>query len=89
VSRPEILVVDDERPLRELLASLFEEAGFRVRAAIHGRDAIAQIELASPDLIIMDLMMPVAVSAVEAWSGDPRNPDHRHERGAAPALRFT
>lgn len=55
----EILIVDDERPLRELLASLFEEAGYRVRTAIHGRDALAQIEEARPDLIVMDLMMPV------------------------------
>jgi two-component system phosphate regulon response regulator PhoB len=59
VSPAEILVVDDERPLRELLAALFEEAGYRVRAAIHGRDALAQIEEARPDLIITDLMMPV------------------------------
>jgi len=55
----EILIVDDERPLRELLTSLFEEAGYRVRTAIHGRDALAQIEEAHPDLIVMDLMMPV------------------------------
>ncbi len=59
MSSAEILIVDDERPLRELLASLFEEAGYRVRAAIHGRDALVQIEEARPDLIVMDLMMPV------------------------------
>jgi CheY-like chemotaxis protein len=59
VNAAEILIVDDERPLREMLASLFEEAGYRVRTAIHGRDALAQIETARPNLIVMDLMMPV------------------------------
>jgi two-component system, OmpR family, phosphate regulon response regulator PhoB len=59
VTTPEILVVDDERPLRELLASLFEDAGYRFKAAIHGRDALARIEESRPDLIVMDLMMPV------------------------------
>jgi CheY-like chemotaxis protein len=59
VTAAEILIVDDERPLRELLALLFEGAGYRVREAIHGRDALAQIEDARPDLIVTDLMMPV------------------------------
>lgn len=54
-----ILIVDDERPLRELLRSLLEEGGYRVTMAIHGRDALARIEEALPDLIIIDLMMPV------------------------------
>ena len=55
----EILIVDDERPLRELLVSVFEDAGYRVRSAIHGQDALVQVERARPDLIVMDLMMPV------------------------------
>ena len=81
----EILIVDDERPLRELLALLFEDAGYRVRAAIHGRDALAQIEEARPDLIVMDLMMPV-MGGLELYrqlkrqAETPRDPDHRHER---------
>jgi two-component system phosphate regulon response regulator PhoB len=59
VTTAETLIADDERSLRELLAPLFEDAGYRARAAIHGRDALAQIEDARPDLIVMDLMMPV------------------------------
>jgi CheY-like chemotaxis protein len=67
VSGDDILIVDDERPLRELLASVFEDAGYRVRTAIHGRDALAQIEQARPALIVMDLMMPV-MGGVELYS---------------------
>jgi two-component system, OmpR family, phosphate regulon response regulator PhoB len=77
----EILIVDDERPLRELLASLFEEAGYRVRTAIHGRDALAQIEDARPDLIVMDLMMPV-MGGVELY----RQLKRRAETRAIPII---
>jgi CheY-like chemotaxis protein len=59
VSPADILIVDDERPLREFLVSLLEEAGYCIRVAIHGRDALRRIEEARPDLIITDLMMPV------------------------------
>jgi CheY-like chemotaxis protein len=55
----EILVVDDERPLRELLTALFEELGYRVRSAIHGKEALGLIEQSPPDLIVTDMMMPV------------------------------
>jgi len=59
MSAAEILIVDDERPLRELLVSLLEELGYRVRAAIHGAEALAAIERSRPDLIVTDVMMPV------------------------------
>ena len=81
MSPAEILVVDDERPLRELLASLFEEPGYRVRAAIHGRDALDQIEEARPDLIVMDLMMPV-MGGVELY----RHLKGREETRAIPII---
>ncbi len=77
----EILIVDDERPLRELLASLFEDAGYRVRSAIHGRDALDQIEAARPDLIVMDLMMPV-MGGLELY----RRLKHRAETRAIPII---
>ena len=77
----EILIVDDERPLREVLAFLFEDAGYRVRAAIHGRDALAQIEDARPDLIVMDLMMPV-MGGLELY----RQLKHRAETRAIPII---
>jgi two-component system, OmpR family, phosphate regulon response regulator PhoB len=76
VTAAEILIVDDERPLRELLASLFEENGYRVRSAIHGQDALAQIEEGRPDLIIMDLMMPV-MGGVELYRRLKLRPETR------------
>ncbi|MGE3270394.1 MAG: response regulator [Chloroflexota bacterium] len=53
------MIVDDERPLRELLASVLADGGYRVTMAIHGRDALDRIAETRPDLIITDLMMPV------------------------------
>lgn len=71
-----ILIVDDERPLREVLMSLLEEGGYRVRVAIHGRDALARIEEARPDLIITDLMMPV-MGGVELYRRLKGRPETR------------
>lgn len=54
-----ILIVDDEEPVRDLLAILLEDAGHRTLRAIHGRQALDLIEAEPPDLVISDVMMPV------------------------------
>src|SRR5215204_634757 len=53
-----ILVVDDERPICDLLAELFEEEGYRVLRAYDGVTALATAERYRPDLILSDVMMP-------------------------------
>jgi class 3 adenylate cyclase/DNA-binding response OmpR family regulator len=52
-----ILVVDDDAGIRRLLQLVFTEAGYRVLLASSGEEAISYLELVTPDLIIMDLMM--------------------------------
>jgi CheY-like chemotaxis protein len=59
-----ILLVDDERPLREILAQSLEWSGYRVVQAYHGRHALQLIERERPDLVISDVMMPL-VGGVE------------------------
>ena len=54
-----ILVVDDEAPIRELLAWILKDLGYHVEEAINGREAIALAALHPPDLVISDVMMPV------------------------------
>ena len=54
-----IMVVDDERRLVSLLQSYLEQAGYRVVSAFDGREALAVAEHEKPELIILDLMMPV------------------------------
>jgi two-component system alkaline phosphatase synthesis response regulator PhoP len=54
-----ILVVDDEERLRSLLRAYFTQEGFRVITAENGREALRVASQEKPDLIILDLMMPV------------------------------
>lgn len=53
-----ILVVDDEAPIRKLLRQQLEAEGYIVKEAKDGWDAITQVRKQSPDLIILDVMMP-------------------------------
>lgn len=53
-----ILVVDDDREIRELLASYLEKNGMRATVAANGREMRKMLEQFSFDLIVLDLMMP-------------------------------
>src|SRR5258707_5385495 len=53
-----ILVVDDEKKLRDLIRVYLEQEGYRVVEAGHGREALYVARYEKPDLIILDLMMP-------------------------------
>ena len=54
----EILVVDDEPGIRSVLASSLEFEGYTVRTAADGRAALAEIDRARPDLVVLDVLMP-------------------------------
>jgi len=54
-----ILVVDDQTDLRQLTADLLSCNGYDVVQAGHGRDAIVKLCEHSPDLVVLDLNMPV------------------------------
>lgn len=54
-----VLIVDDEKHIRELLAIYLQQAGFQVSEAIHGADALYKLKECNPTIIILDLMMPV------------------------------
>jgi DNA-binding response OmpR family regulator len=56
--KPSILVVDDEASIRELLDQNLQEAGYQVRVAGNGREALEQVRREHPDLVILDVMMP-------------------------------
>src|SRR5258705_4803465 len=53
-----ILVVDDEKNLRDMIRVYLEHEGYRVVEAGHGREALYVARYERPDLIILDLMMP-------------------------------
>jgi two-component system OmpR family response regulator len=58
-SRARILIVDDDRPIRDLLATVLEEAGYDTTQAFNGRHAVEMLSDARPDLILCDMMMPI------------------------------
>lgn len=70
-----VLVVDDEFGVAEVLQSLLEDEGYRVVTAINGKQALARLSEATPDLVMVDYMMPImngaqmvaAVRAEQAW----------------------
>jgi CheY-like chemotaxis protein len=56
---PTVLVVDDERDVRDSLTLILGEAGYNVIGAEHGEAALAQLEkIPPPDVIVLDLFMP-------------------------------
>ncbi len=54
-----ILVIDDEAPIREVVAaSLQKLGGWEVVLAASGREALQQIDITPPDAIVLDVIMP-------------------------------
>lgn len=55
---PFIMVVDDDREVLRLLRRIFELEGYDVATVADGRLALALLEERSPDLVILDIIMP-------------------------------
>jgi CheY-like chemotaxis protein len=79
--KPRVLVVDDEADARRILTSYLEEESAEVYTANNGREALIALENFTPDLILLDLMMPVmdGVGFLSVIRADPRS---RHLRVA-------
>ncbi|HNS27655.1 MAG TPA: phosphate regulon transcriptional regulator PhoB [Steroidobacteraceae bacterium] len=58
MSAREILIVEDERPIREMIAYGLRRAGFEVREAEDCREAKQQLADRQPDLLLLDWMLP-------------------------------
>ncbi|WP_414441893.1 response regulator [Burkholderia sp. 22PA0106] len=57
--RPDhVLIVDDDRGIRELVGQYLEKNGMRISLAANGREMRAALENGAPDLIVLDVMMP-------------------------------
>jgi two-component system nitrogen regulation response regulator NtrX len=59
-----ILIVDDERNVRRMLRALLEAEGYEVAEADGGDAALASLERASPDVMLLDLVMPPGLSGL-------------------------
>ena len=54
-----VLIVDDAHDATELLAAIMRRCGHNVRCATNGREALAEVLKETPDVIVLDLQMPV------------------------------
>jgi len=54
-----ILVADDNSANRELICAILEREGYELRAAVDGNDAVVQFKMETPDLLLLDIHMPV------------------------------
>jgi len=54
-----VLIVDDEVHLAKILQFTLEHAGYKVETAFDGQEALEKLPLFSPDIVILDLSLPV------------------------------
>jgi CheY-like chemotaxis protein len=54
-----VLVIEDDKDLRELVAMMLEDAGLCVLAAGNGQEGLDRVQMRMPDLILLDMKMPV------------------------------
>ncbi len=70
--RPKVLIAEDEETIVESLSFLMEKEGYDVSVATDGRTAISMITRDIPDMVLLDVMMPVCdgFEVVRAVRGD-------------------
>jgi CheY-like chemotaxis protein len=68
-----ILVVDDEFGIADILSELLEEEGYRVLTAANGQQGLERVAEVRPNLVILDVMMPVldGVAMLRKLRSDP------------------
>jgi two-component system phosphate regulon response regulator PhoB len=59
MAKTKILIIEDDRSLAEVLTYNFKQAGYDVLLATDGQDGLLQAQIKSPDIVLLDLMLPV------------------------------
>ncbi len=59
MAKTKILVIEDDRSLAEVLTYNLKQAGYEVILATDGQDGLLQAQVKSPDIVLLDLMLPV------------------------------
>ena len=68
-----ILIVEDDKFLRETLAKKFIAQGLQVEAAVDGKNALDIIKRFTPDLVVLDLLLP-DTNGFEVLAGMKKDP---------------
>jgi CheY-like chemotaxis protein len=61
---PQILVVEDDDAIRGLVSDVLRDDGYQVYEASNGAEGLEQVTRRTPDLIVLDLMMPI----MDGWT---------------------
>lgn len=79
MSKQKILIIEDERDLVEILTYNLTNEGFEVLSATDGQDGLRRAQRDLPDLILLDLMLPVVdgLQVCRQLRSDPRTQDLR------------
>ena len=59
-----ILVIEDDDSIRDLVTDILQSVGYRVERAADGLQALVKVSVRRPDIIVLDLMMPV----MDGWT---------------------
>jgi excisionase family DNA binding protein len=81
---PVVLIVDDDEGLREHVRIQLEAEGYTVREAGSAKEGLQVLEEATPDLVLLDVMMP----EVDGWEM-LRRVQERHGVGTIPVVMFS
>src|SRR6202165_1979604 len=74
---PGVLIVEDETPIREVIADVLRDRGFQALPAANGAEALVLLDTVRPDVMVLDLLMPVMhgwafmESYIETTDGHP------------------
>jgi two-component system OmpR family response regulator len=72
-----VLIVDDDPSVRSMLKAVLKYKGYRVTTATDGGDALMQMSVECPDIILLDLMMP----GLDGWGFMKVLKDHCAAKG--------
>jgi two-component system phosphate regulon response regulator PhoB len=59
MTKARVLIVEDDRALADVLAYNLKQAGYEVLSAYDGQDGLNQAQIKSPDVVLLDVMLPV------------------------------
>ena len=77
MAKRRVLLIDDEPSIIKVVGKRLEVAGYEVMTALDGQDGLTKAKLGSPDIIILDIMMP-KMSGFEVCAALKKDPQYQH-----------